>query len=252
MTEDAWFFTRNGEQLGPVSLADLRVKASNRELDPRHDMVWRSGMAEWKPAGEVDGLFERRETSPVSTEQTMAPSSNPYDSSIDETSESLLARETEWPGVKRFGYIVGSILLGVLCGIAPMVLSPVILPTLGEANTVWAVGGVQALFILLSIALAGKRFLNLGMTAWWLLGMPVPFLNWWLGYRLFACPPGYAMHRKMDGIGVFLAIVYWLSLIAAVALLALFVLAMFGIAISPELQQQIKEAVQQAAARQAS
>jgi len=126
---------------------------------------------------------------------------------------------------------------------------PVIQPTLGE-NTIWALRGVQALMGVLSIMLAGQRFMNLGMTAWWLLGMLVPFLNWWLGYRLFACPPGYAMHRKMDGIGIFLAIVYWLFVAALIALFALLILAFAGIAFSPELQQQIKDAMQQAAARQ--
>jgi hypothetical protein len=253
VTEDAWFFTRNGEQLGPVTLDELRDKASNRELDPRHDMVWCSGMAEWKPAGEIEGLFARRETLSAPVGQTMAPAPNPYESGIDETSETLLAREAEWPGVKRFGYIVGSILLGVVSGVVPMILLPVIQPTLGEPNTGWVMLGLQLLFaVLFPIVLAGKRFVNLGMTAWWLLGMLVPFLNWWLGYRLFACPPGYAMHRKMDGVGIFLAIVYWLFLAAMVALVALVIVAMLGIAGSPELQQQIKDAMEQAAARQSS
>ncbi|HEY8961838.1 MAG TPA: DUF4339 domain-containing protein, partial [Luteolibacter sp.] len=147
VTEDAWFFTRNGEQLGPVSLADLRIKASNRELDPRHDMVWCSGMAEWKPAGEIDGLFERREA-PVSAvaapRAVSAPAAaiNPYDAGIDETSESLLAKEADWPGVKRFGYIAGSIAFGVLSGILPVILLPVVQPTLGD-NTSLALLGVQ-------------------------------------------------------------------------------------------------------------
>jgi len=161
----------------------------------------------------------------------------------------LLAKEADWPGVKRFGYIAGSIAFGVLSGILPVILLPVVQPTLGD-NTSLALLGVQGVMAALSIVLAGKRFVNLGMTAWWLLGMLVPFLNWWLGYRLFACPPGYAMHRKMDGAGIFLAIVYWLFLIAGIAVMVLLILAMAGIAVSPELQQQIKDAMEQAAARQ--
>jgi uncharacterized membrane protein YhaH (DUF805 family) len=254
VTEDVWFFTHNGEQLGPVSLADLRLKAANRELDPRLDMVWCSGMAEWKPAGEIDGVFERRDAQapPPPPVSAMAAAPNPYEASIDETSESVLAREADWPGVKRFGYIVGSIVLGVLSGLLPALLLPVIKPTLGEPNTGFAILGIQLLLSLFSIILAGKRFANLGMTAWWLLGMLVPFLNWWLGYRLFACPPGYAMHRKMDGIGIFLAILYWLFLVAMIALVALIIAAFAGAAGSPELQQQIKDAMQQAAARGAN
>jgi hypothetical protein len=183
----------------------------------------------------------------------MAAAPNPYEASIDETSESLLAREADWPGVKRFGYIVGSIVLGVLSGLLPALLLPIIKPTLGEPNTGWVMLGLQVLLLgLFPLILAGKRFVNLGMTAWWLLGMPIPFLNWWLGYRLFACPPGYAMHRKMDGVGIFLAILYWLFLVAGIAIFALLVAALAGAAGSPEFQQQLKDAMQQAAARQAN
>ena len=32
----------------------------------------------------------------------------------------------------------------------------------------------------------------------------------WVGYRSAACPAGYGFHKKIDGLGVALAIFYWL------------------------------------------
>jgi hypothetical protein len=58
-TADAWFYTRDGERVGPVALADLRELAESGALNPRLDMCWTQGMAEWKPAGEIDGLFKK-------------------------------------------------------------------------------------------------------------------------------------------------------------------------------------------------
>jgi uncharacterized membrane protein YhaH (DUF805 family) len=252
VTQDAWFYTRNGEQTGPVTLAELRAKAANRELDPRHDMVWRTGMDEWQPAGEIEGLFERHsEAPPVPAAAMMAAAPNPYESSIDESHDQLMARETEWPGVKRFGYIVGSLLLGIVANAAAELLRPIIEPTLGE-YTPWVVIGVPVLMWILSIVLMAKRFSNLGMSAWWILGNLVPFLNLWVGYRLFACPPGYAMHRKMDGIGIFLAILYWLFVVVAIALVAFVIAALTGAAGSPDFQENIREAIEQARARQSA
>jgi uncharacterized membrane protein YhaH (DUF805 family) len=96
---------------------------------------------------------------------------------------------------------------------------------------------------LFSVSLALRRFANLGMSGWWLLGSLVPILNWWVGYRLFACPPGYAMHKKMDGAGIALAILYWLGVALGLAVFALFVVVLIGAAGSPEFQQKLKEVI---------
>ena len=57
--QEMWFYSREGEKCGPVSFADLRIKAQEAGLNPRLDLAWTKGMAEWKPAGEIAGLFER-------------------------------------------------------------------------------------------------------------------------------------------------------------------------------------------------
>lgn len=50
-----WYFGRNGRQEGPVSDEQLRTMIRNGSLR-REDLVWREGMADWQPAGDVPGL----------------------------------------------------------------------------------------------------------------------------------------------------------------------------------------------------
>lgn len=50
-----WHYAKNGKQEGPVDTATLQSKLQTGELAPT-DLVWKEGMAEWKPAGEVPEL----------------------------------------------------------------------------------------------------------------------------------------------------------------------------------------------------
>jgi hypothetical protein len=47
-----WHFARNGAQGGPASESELRRMLQAGELR-RTDLVWRDGMPEWQPAGQV-------------------------------------------------------------------------------------------------------------------------------------------------------------------------------------------------------
>ena len=94
---------------------------------------------------------------------------------------------------------------------------------------------------------AVRRLINLGLSGWWSLGYFVPLLNLWLGYRCFACPGGYAYHKKLDAAGVFLAIVYWLMLAFVVSSIAFTGAVLFGKLGSPELRQQVREAYEKSA-----
>jgi hypothetical protein len=81
------------------------------------------------------------------------------------------------------------------------------------------------------------------MSRWWYLGNLVPILNLWVSYRMYVCPAGYAYHKKLDGAGVVLAILYWLMILLAVLMLASILAVMFGALGSPELRQQVEEAL---------
>ena len=56
MSEDTWYYAREGERHGPVTEAALRDLAARGLLHPP-DLVWRPGMAAWAPAAQVADLF---------------------------------------------------------------------------------------------------------------------------------------------------------------------------------------------------
>jgi TM2 domain-containing membrane protein YozV len=51
-----WYYTVKGEQVGPVSPAELKKAATEGTLQPT-DLVWKEGMAEWVEAQSIKGLF---------------------------------------------------------------------------------------------------------------------------------------------------------------------------------------------------
>ena len=55
-TEPFWFYAKDRQKLGPVSLTDLRTLVAEGRLQPTH-MVLRNGRAQWVTAGSVPGLF---------------------------------------------------------------------------------------------------------------------------------------------------------------------------------------------------
>jgi hypothetical protein len=63
---EEWFYTNDGQQMGPVSIAALRDLAAQGSLQPA-DLVWTEGMSTWVPANAARGLFPSTSlaTSPV-------------------------------------------------------------------------------------------------------------------------------------------------------------------------------------------
>jgi len=53
-----WYYSKGDQSFGPVSSKELRRLASSGGLDP-NDLVWKKGMADWKPAGKAKGLFDQ-------------------------------------------------------------------------------------------------------------------------------------------------------------------------------------------------
>ena len=58
-----WYYTRNGEQQGPVNLGTLRDMAQDGSLKP-DDMVWNSSMSDWVPSSEIQGIHTGTTTTP--------------------------------------------------------------------------------------------------------------------------------------------------------------------------------------------
>lgn len=53
---DTWYYTRSGQQLGPVPFQQLQAMVGAGQLMPA-DMVWKDGMPDWVQAGTVPALF---------------------------------------------------------------------------------------------------------------------------------------------------------------------------------------------------
>jgi hypothetical protein len=197
--------------MGPVNFSELRAAA----LDPRLDMVWNQGMEDWKPAGEIEGLFEKR--SPQEPQESLAPA---VSLGAPEKTGSMLdgmAMESDWPGARRRSFLIATLLFPLLWNSMFVVGSRLLIGQLGP-EIMTSIGLVAAFLpLVVGIYFSLMRLVNLGMSRWWLLGLFVPLLNLWVAYRCFACPAGYAYHKKLDGAGIGLAILYWLLLALIVA-----------------------------------
>jgi hypothetical protein len=238
--QDAWYYTRDGERLGPVSLTELRELARVGTLDPRLGLVWTQGMAEWQAAGEVDGLFEKRLPPP---QIDLAPSAGTYVPPKLESREAVMSRIDDWPGARRRSFLVATILFPFLWNMAVTLTTGVLTTQFGPR--IMGMVGTGAAFVplLVGIHYGLLRLVNLGMSRWWYLANFVPLLNLWVGYRCFACPAGYACHRKLDGAGVFLAIVYWLLVTFVILALVALVAMCCGAIGNPALQEHLREAL---------
>ena len=238
---EIWFYSRDGERCGPVSFTDLRAKAKDASLNPRLDLVWTHGMDEWKPAGEIDGLFRRR----ASTETQESPAASPYSPPQQASPAEQMNKEGNWPGARRRSYLIATT-LGLIGFYALGAGEGFLTAQLGAEIMKYALPAMSLVPWLVIIYFSLMRLVNLGMSRWWFLGNLVPFLNFWVGYRCFACPAGYAYHKKLDAAGIFLAIVYWLLLAIGLLAVAALIAVMLGVLDSPEIKQQILDAIRAA------
>ena len=189
-------------------------------LDPRLDMVWRKGMDAWKPAGQIDGLFERTNV-PVAVREPLAAPAEPIRSvpkQIPRTSTTQFVAE---PGGRRRTLILATLVFPFLWHFALRLGSPFLIKQFGPLLMSQILPAAAYLPLLVIVHLGLKRLLNLGMSRFWFLAVFAPILNLWLGYRCFACPAGYARHKKLDPPGIVLAVLYWLVVVWVVTYLAL-------------------------------
>jgi len=66
MAMKEWYYAKNGQQIGPVGLEEIRGLVSSGGLDPAKDLVWTPSMADWLPAGQVPELAGGAAVSQVS------------------------------------------------------------------------------------------------------------------------------------------------------------------------------------------
>ena len=225
-----WFILHDGERFGPYTLDELKQGVEAKEINPRIDMAWREGLTDWIPAGEVEGLFEKKVSAEKKEEKKESKKEKKEAKSADTAFSEFeygddgptgSDEEVEWVGISRGGYFFFSRIFpfiwwgglaygqGMLHSFLPADIVPIVVACLA------------LLPVLIYIVAIVKRFNNLAMSGFWFFGMLVPLLNLWLGYRLFACPPGYAHHKRLGLLGWILAIIYWLPYLTIIGLISL-------------------------------
>ena len=68
-----WYYSKNGEQMSPVSRDELVALITSSQLNPQKDLAWTEGMANWEPIGQIPAL-----TSSGAVSSSSADSYNPY------------------------------------------------------------------------------------------------------------------------------------------------------------------------------
>lgn len=82
--EESWFYHKDGQQHGPVDEGTLRSMFASGELSAR-TLVWKSGMSDWKPAGEVDWFISERLVPPPVVAPPPCIPGAPLSSSLETT-----------------------------------------------------------------------------------------------------------------------------------------------------------------------
>ncbi|HSP44207.1 MAG TPA: DUF4339 domain-containing protein, partial [Luteolibacter sp.] len=230
IAKSVWYYTCEGERLGPISFEELRAMAAEGKLDPRLDMVWKQGTEQWLPAGQTHGLFERNGVSAVEKkEESKKPAIAP--AVFEEPKAAAKAsvdRSQSWPGARRRSLILVTLLFPIAWQYGLTIGSPFLTEKFGDVmmGKILPLAAFVPLLVIVHFAL--QRFANLGMSRWWLLGFLAPLLNLWVGHRCFACPSGYAYHKKLGGPGIALAILYWLVIAGCVLAFGAFTALFFG------------------------
>ncbi len=202
-----WFVTHEGQQFGPVSIDDLKYEAERGELNPRLDMVWKQGMTDWIPSGKLEGLFDKNEEAEA-VEKKKEEGPAPSDFQPEESKQTRMLMKGKWGGTSRSGFIFMAYVFPIIWILGISYLAKFLEGKVEGRFLGYGVIASWLVAIIVVFAVVLGRFKNLGMTRAWFPGLVVPLLQFWLGYRLFACPEGYSAHKKLDGIGWVLGFLY--------------------------------------------
>ncbi|MGL4398636.1 MAG: GYF domain-containing protein [Luteolibacter sp.] len=196
-----WYFTTGGTRCGPVTFGELRAMAASRVLDPRLDMIWKEGMEEWKQAGLLDGLFERRAV-PVEMPESRGKKKNKQVAALPrDLTAALASKQMNWPGVGRLKLWLGLLVVPLLWSQLLGWSRPMLVSQFGSelmSQVLFFESLVPAGIVIYLVLL---RLMNVGMSRWWGFLLFIPIVNLWVCFRCLVCPSGYAHHRKLDRYG---------------------------------------------------
>ena len=70
-----WFYSKHGQQQGPVSSEQLKQLAASGQLQPS-DLVWKDGIGQWAEARRINGLFPEQAMRPPQLPSLIPPTPN--------------------------------------------------------------------------------------------------------------------------------------------------------------------------------
>lgn len=121
-----WFYAKDGEQQGPVAAEVIRERLRAGDITDA-TLVWKEGMAQWSPLGEV---LELREPVPSSASQDGAPVSAaaPVQSSPSPAAASPYQAPQLQQPMQQNGMAIASMVLGICvfftCGFTGLIAVP--------------------------------------------------------------------------------------------------------------------------------
>ena len=232
-----WHYTdQSGQQAGPIPTDELLQLIASKSV-PLTAMAWKEGMANWKPVSQIEELQAGTSTPPPSPDPvpnpapTQAPGNiqepnqnpiNPYETpqvpSDEEFYEATSTQTESYDGTGRFGFLIGYPLLYLILFGAPCFLGQLL-----ELNILTY--GAFGVWLIMSIRLTCLRFINIGMSGWWTLGLFIPILNILLLLALNILPPGFSETRKLD---IPAYIIGFFNLFPIIAIICLIVMGSFA------------------------
>jgi hypothetical protein len=180
-------------------------------------------------------------------------SANPYESPESLEDDTALAdamaarREGESStGMGRLAYFLWSLLInvaGVMVVFSIAGKYKTLVDETGVREDGLVVGVLATILVLgiLGLVVSLSRLKNLSMSRWNFLWSFVPFANIWLGFRMIACPPGYAQHKKLDVAGKVMLVLFVVYILFCIATPVLFSGASYYKEAADKAQQQIEE-----------
>jgi hypothetical protein len=179
--------------------------AASRVLDPRLDLIWKEGMEEWKQAGLLDGLFERRAVPAEAPVSRGRKSVRTVTALPKDLTAALASKQMHWPGVGRLALWLGLLLVPLLWNQLLGWSKPMLVARLGSGLMAKVLPFESLVPAGIVVWLVLLRLQNVGMSRGWAFLLMVPVVNLWIAYRCLVCPSGYAHHRKLDRVGVAVA-----------------------------------------------
>lgn len=202
---NSWYFSKDGQQEGPVTAGQIVALVNTSNLDPATTHVWREGLPDWIPLDQSP-VFDEAPSIPapvIAPVRAVTPVS-PYTVSPAALAASRAKRPDmplEYPGIGRLAYFLASAGFAIVFYAIFVLMFFAALGTESGAGMAIGMLLVVLLFVAASLFIGVKRITNLGMSGWAVLWSFVPFMNIWIHWRMMACPPGYEDHRTLDTAG---------------------------------------------------